>query len=132
MKLPWNRKQKIQELKKENQRLQEKIKELEEERDSFRNRFQAEKERRSKLSKEKQEAEEKLNKLEQKVQSQEKIQDSSADVEDQDIEKLSLEQVKRILNKLQSIESSEKDLLTVYSPENIQELSDQQGLKSSV
>ena len=132
MKLPWNQKQKIEELQQEKQRLQEKIEDLEEERDSFQNRFQAEKERRSNLSTQKQEAEEKINKLEQKLQNQGKDEKTSSDAGDQDIEKISFTATERILDKLKSVESSEKDLLTVYSPQNIRNLNDQQGLKSSV
>ncbi|QGA80756.1 Vms1/Ankzf1 family peptidyl-tRNA hydrolase [Candidatus Nanohalobium constans] len=132
MKLPWNQKQEIEELQQEKKELQEKIEALEEDKESFKERFRAEKERRSKLSTQKQEAEEKINKLEQKIQNQGTSRDDSTDMEGQEIEKISFKQGKRILNKLRSIESPENDLLTIYSPQTVRRLSDQQGLKSSI
>jgi len=132
MKLPWDKTEKIQELEKEKKQLQQKIEELEDEKESYRERFEAEKERRSKLSAEKQKTEEEINKLQQKLENSSEETKETKEISNVEREEISLEEARRILEKFSTIQSPENDLITVYSPEDIGELADQQGLKGSV
>ena len=132
MKLPWHKNEKIEELEEEKKKLQEKIEGIEEEKESFRERFKAEKERRSKLSTQKQEAEQKINKLEQKLENSAETETEEEEREETKIHRISLEKAERILDKMESINSSEEDLVAVYSPQRVKELGDQQGLKNSI
>ncbi|MFB6100034.1 MAG: Vms1/Ankzf1 family peptidyl-tRNA hydrolase [Candidatus Nanohalobium sp.] len=134
MQLPWNKKQeKIEELEKEVEELNQQIEDLREEKESFRKRFEAEKERRSELSRKKQKAEKELKKLKQKQEGTEKdVSEEEAEEAESSAEDVSLEKAKRIIEKLESYESPEKDLVTVYSPRELGKLADTQGLKNSI
>lgn len=131
MKLPWIQKEKIEELEEEIDELEKKLEDEENEKESFRNRFEAEKERRSELASKKQEAEKELNKLKQK-KNQDKEESQHQQSSESTQKQISLEKAKRILDKLDSVKSPEKDILTVYSPESLQQISDLKGLKNSV
>lgn len=131
MRLPWSQREKIEELEEEIEKLEEKLEDEEEEKESFRNRFEAEKERRSELASKKQEAEKELKKLKQK--NEQKIEESRQEETSKSTQnQVSLKKVKRILDKLESVRSPENDLVTVYSPESLREVSDLKGLKNSV
>lgn len=129
MELPWNKKERLQE---EKDKLEAKIKELEEERDKYREKLDAEQERRSKLSKEKQEAQEKLNRLQDKLNNTETTTNKQEDKKEIEWTKLSLSEVKNLLEKLESVNSPEKDLVTVYSPGHMDSLPDTKGLKNTL
>lgn len=127
---PWNSDEEKEERIKE---LEEKLEEAEEEKEKWANRFEAEKERRSKLSKEKQEAEEKANRLEDKLEGL-KSSKEEVEKEEQRPEKrnLEFEEARRVISKLASIESSEKDLVTVYHTGDVDDIDDLRGLKNSI
>lgn len=130
MKLPWNddNRERIEQLEK-------RIEELEEERDSFRERFEAEKERRSELARKKQEAEEELNRLRDRLESLKDANGADEEVEGEGIEdvtELSFQGGYRLLQKLDSFESSEKDLVTVFSPGNLEDIEDLKGLRNTL
>ncbi len=128
--LPWKRKQKIQELKERIEELEQKIDSLEEEKESFRKRFEAEKERRSKLSRKKQKAEKQLKQL-RDTDEEEEVEEEASEKEVR-AEDVSVERLKRILEKIESYESLEKDLVTIYSPGKLSSISDLKGLKNSI
>ncbi|QKQ98045.1 hypothetical protein GKQ38_00705 [Candidatus Nanohaloarchaea archaeon] len=128
---PWNseneKEEKIEEL-------ENRIEELEEEKEKWRNRFEAEEERRSKLSKKKQEAEERANRLEDKLEglkseSTEKEEDAEEESERRD---LSFDEARRVISKLDSINSPVGDLATVYHTGDRNDLGDLSGLKNSI
>lgn len=135
MKLPWKE---DEEMKQRMEELEQKIEDLEEERDKFKNRYEAEQERRSELSSKKQEAEEQLNRLKDKYQ---EIK-SKYNTEEQEIDKsaetetisrqLSFREGFNFLKKMESVSSPEQDLVTVYSPTDVEDAEDFRGLKSSV
>lgn len=133
MKLPWNRK--LEQKEERIEELEEEISRLEEERQSWKERFDSEKERRKKLSREKQEAEEELNRLKDRLRNA-KTQESASGEEEltgsEGFETIGFEKAKSLLRKLDSMESDEKDLVTVYSPEDLEELEDLRGLKNSI
>ena len=131
MKTPWN-------YIKEKKRLKEKIEELEneleaskQEKEKFQERFEAEKERRSKLSAEKQEAEKQLKKLKQRLENRPEAgkKEEEEDSEETVVE-LRFEGVVEGLEKISTVKSSEKDLLTVCSGEG--DFTDLKALKNSV
>lgn len=129
MKLPWSSKEKQQRI----QELEEKIQELEEERNRLKEKFEAEKERRSKLASEKQEAEEQKNKLQDKLRNQEKTGEKQKKKPGKpEWEKLEFSEARKGLEKLNSVKSPGKDLVTIYSPGRISELPDLKGLKNSL
>ncbi len=129
MKLPWNNQEKQEKI----EELEESIEELEEERDRYEKRFEAEKERRSGLARKKQEAEEELNRLKDKVES---LKDANGEEEDKragrDIARLSFREGYRLLEKLDSVKSSRRDMVTVFSPGEISEVEDLKGLKNTL
>jgi hypothetical protein len=129
--LPWKRKERIQELKERIDQLEQNIGSLKEEKESFRKRFEAEKERRSELSRKKQEAEKELKKMRQEDREEEVGEEESPEPEVK-AEDLSVERTKKILEKLESYKSPEKDLATVYSPGKLSSMSDLKGLKNSI
>ncbi|MFB6241679.1 MAG: Vms1/Ankzf1 family peptidyl-tRNA hydrolase [Candidatus Nanosalina sp.] len=126
MKLPWDRgkEEKIREL-------EEKISELEEEKQKLEKQYEAEKERRSKLASEKQQAEEERNRLKDKLEGEEEIEEKYEKSRVQ-WDKLKFTEFRKGLKKLDSMESPEKDLITVLSPEKVEELPDLKGLKNSL
>lgn len=133
MRLPWNS-DKVEKKESEIEELKDKISQLENEKQSWKNRFKSEKERRKKLSRKKQEAEEELNRLKDKLrnietQSQEENVQESHEPE---FESISFGKARDILRKLDSMESGEKDLVTVYAPEGLDNLEDLRGLKNSI
>ncbi len=128
MKLPWSSKEKQQQI----QELEEKIQELEDERKRLEKKYQAEKERRSKLASEKQEAEEQKNKLEDKLRNQEKPEKVSEEKKKSEWEDLEFSEARKGLEKIDSIKSPEKDLVTVQSPGKISKIPDLKGLKNSL
>ena len=128
MKLPWSSEEKQQRI----QELEEKIQELKEERNRLSKKFQAEKNRRSKLASEKQEAEEQKNRLEDKLRNQEKTEKASEKKKKSEWENLEFQEARNGLEKIKSVKSPEKDLVTVYSPGKISEMLDLKGLKNSL
>ena len=115
------------------QELEEKLEEAREEKESWKNRFEAEKERRSTYSKEKQEAEERINRLEDKLEGL-KSGEEKEEIEEEDNSKkdLGFNEARRVVSKLSSVESSEKDLVTVYHTGDIDDIDDLRGLKNSI
>ena len=130
MKLPWEN----TELKEKIERLEASLEEKEEEVQKLENMLEAEKERRKKSAREKQEAEEELNRLKDKLRNLENQEtDQSEETgERPKMEKISFERTLSMLEKLDSIESREKDLVTIYSPSKIEDLEDLRGLKNSI
>jgi hypothetical protein len=133
MKLPWS----SDEVEKKEERieeLEETISELESEKESWKNRFESEKERRKELSRKKQEAEEELNRIKDKLRNNNQQEESTETevLSGQEFETVSFGKARDILQKLDSIESDEKDLVTVYAPESVEELKDLRGLKNSI
>ena len=135
MKLPWSSNE-LEEKEAKIEDLEDRISELEEEKQSWENRFESEKERRKKLSRKKQEAEEELNRLKDRLRDKNKSEkdEDTADnsSENKSLEKISFEKARAMLRKLDSIESDDRDLVTVYSPGKIGGLGDLQGLKNSI
>lgn len=133
MKLPW-RSNELEKRQKEIEELEQKISELKEGKNSWKNRFKSEKERRKKLSRKKQEAEEELNKVKDKLRNKEsgdqKLEEQVSD--NLEFEEITLVKATSLLEKLDSLESNDRDLVTVYSPEGIDELEDIRGLKNSI
>jgi len=128
MKLPW----KNDELKERIDELEQKIEELKEEKQSWKDRYEAEENRRKKLSREKQEAQEKLNRLEDRKQTEQKEPEDDIETEENSFENLSFNSAKRLLDKLDMIESAQNDMVTVYSPGKLEDFSDLKALKNSV
>ncbi len=130
MKLPWEN----TELKEEIEELEASIKEKDEEISRLESMLEAEKERRKKHTREKQKAQEKVNRLEDQLrnlESQEK-NESKAQGESPKMRKISFNRALSMLEKLDSIESMDKDLVTVYAPTKIEDLEDERGLKNSI
>ncbi|EGQ42875.1 MAG: hypothetical protein J07AB43_08640 [Candidatus Nanosalina sp. J07AB43] len=130
MELPWRKYNKIKERKSE---LKEELREVKEQRDRYQEQFKSEKERRSKLSAQKQEAEEKLNKLQDKLETA-NISNKTEKTEKTQLKdiKLSVEQTKNILDKLSTISSHKKDLVSVYSTGGVEDLKDFKGFKNTL
>ncbi|MFB6144970.1 MAG: Vms1/Ankzf1 family peptidyl-tRNA hydrolase [Candidatus Nanohaloarchaea archaeon] len=129
MRLPWNegREEKNEKI----EQLQERIQELEEEKDSFKQRFQAEKERRSELSRKKQDAEKELNRLRDRLRADEgKVEEDES--RQNDFTKISYGRVKKMLQKLGTVSSEEKDMVTVYSPGKFENHPRLKDIKNSV
>lgn len=134
MKLPWSSDE-VEKKEAEIEELEERISELEEEKQSWKSRFESEKDRRKELSRKKQEAEEELNRLKDRLRNSEDSQEEEKQMEesgDLEFESVGFSKAKTVLEKLDSMESSEKDLVTVYSPEKLNRLEDLRGLKNSV
>lgn len=130
MKLPWEN----TELKEKIERMEASIEEKEEEVQKLENMLEAEKERRKKSAREKQKAEEELNRLKDRLRNLENQEtDQSEETgERPEMEKISFERTLSMLEKLDSVESREKDLVTIYSPSKIEDLEDLRGLKNSI
>jgi len=133
MKLPWSS-DKVEEREAEIEKLEERISELEEEKKSWKNRFESEKDRRKELSTKKQKAEEELNRLRDKLRNSgsEKQEPKSQEDQKNNFESIRFGKARNTLQKLDSMESSEKDLVTLYSPEDLNNLEDLRGLKNSI
>lgn len=135
MKFPWK---KDEEMNQRIEELEQKIEELEDERDKFKNQYEAEQERRSELSSKKQKAEEKLNRLEHKYEELKSKHESEEDENEETVEteairrQLSFREGFNFLKKMESVSSPEQDLVTVYSPADVENAEDFRGLKSSV
>lgn len=131
MKLPWGE---DEEKKKRIEELEQKVEELEEKRDEFKSRFEAEEERRSELATKKQKAEKRINVLEQRLQTLEEQQKEEEQEEEETIETraLSFQEAHRLLKKLDTVESPEEDLTTIYSPGKISSMDDFKGLKNVI
>lgn len=129
MELPWNKRKRLE---KERDELSKKIQEIEKERDKYREKLEAEEERRSRLSKEKQEAQEKLNKLEDKLNNDNQSDKERKEKNDIKFEKPQVMEVKRILEKLNSIKSPEEDLVSIHSSKRFSDLPDMKGLKNTL
>ena len=130
MELPWTKYNKIKERK---NKLEEELKEVKEQRDRYQEQFKSEKERRSKLSAQKQEAEEELNKLQDKLETA-NLSENTQETEEIQVKdiKLGVEQTKNILDKLSTISSPKKDLVTVYSTGAAEDLKDVKGFKNTL
>ena len=128
MKFPWN----SEEEKKQIEKLQNQVEELEEEKNTLQKKFDAEKERRSKLASEKQSAEEEKNRLKDKLRNTQETVNEKEKEENTEWKKLEFSEAKNGLRKINSIESPEEDLITVFSPEKISQVSDLKGLKNSL
>lgn len=135
MKLPWKE---DEEMKKKIEELEQKIEDLEEEKNKFKNQYEAEQERRSELATKKQKAEEKLNRLKNKYQDLKNKYDADNEEETDEEERKSVSKQLdfregfNFLKKMESITSPEQDLVTVYSPTDVEDAEDFRGLKSSV
>jgi hypothetical protein len=129
MKLPWIGEDKDQRI----QVLKEKISELEEEKEKLENQYEAEKERRSKLASEKQRAEEERNRLKDRLEGKdlEKIEEKYEEPRVEWVE-LNFTDFRKGLEKLDSIESPDEDLITVLSPRKVENVPDLKGLKNSL
>lgn len=132
MKLPWKLKDELKEKEEKIEQLEDSIDELEDQKQSWKERFEAEKERRSDLSRKKQEAEEELNRLKGKLETQSSHEVEETAEEGAGFRSLEFEDAERLLQKLESIESPERELVTVYCPEEVEDLSDLKSLKNSV
>lgn len=133
MRLPWKLKAEVEEKEQEIDDLENRIEELEEEKNSWKKRFEAEKERRSELSRKKQEAEEERNRLEEKLESTDQTGVTVEDeTEPSNFRDLSFNEVRKTLEKIGSISSPEEDLITVYSPEKVEDISELRELKNSI
>lgn len=114
--------------------LEASVEEKDERIEKLENMLEAEKERRKKSSREKQEAEEKLNRLRDRLRN---FENDSSDKSEETVERsqkdpISFERTLQMLEKLDTMESGEKDLVTVYSPSKTENLDDLRGLKNSI
>jgi uncharacterized protein YqgV (UPF0045/DUF77 family) len=130
MKLPWKNtelNEKIEELKASIEKKEMEIEKLED-------MLEAEKKRRKKNAREKQEAEEELNRLKDKLRNlkSEKQEEHKNTTERPGMEPASFDRTLSMLEKLDSLESRKKDLVTVYSPSRVEDLNDLRGLKNSI
>lgn len=132
MKLPWKLKDELEEKEERIEQLEESIEELKEEKQSWKKRFEAEKERRSELSRKKQEAEEERNRLKEKLKDQGQEVEESVEDEDNEFRALEFNDARKLLEKLGSMKSPERELVTVYCPEEVGDLSDLKSLKNSI
>jgi|AntRauMinimDraft_2_1070382.scaffolds.fasta_scaffold00165_10 hypothetical protein len=132
MKLPWNSDE-LDKKQAEIEKLEKQISDLEDQKNSWKNRFESEKERRKVLSRKKQDAEEQLNRLKDKLRNSGTQEKQTEEKQShQKFESISFGKTNSLLRKLDSIESGEKDLVTVYCPEDLDDLEDLRGLKNSV
>jgi hypothetical protein len=131
MELPWNRRQKIEELEKQLEEMQNKLEKKEEEKEKFKNRFEAEKERKAELATQKQEAEEKLNKMQDDGSEENSLNEESSE-KSHSSDEISVEKVKAILEKLKAMKSPKEDFVSIYCPGNLSDLPDVKGLKNTV
>lgn len=129
MELPWR---KYRKLKSENEGLELEIEKLEQERDSYKERLEAEEERRSELARKKQEAEEELNKLKDRLNTLSKVKEDKETTEKFRWEKPGFNNLKTTLEKIKSVKSPENDLVTIFSPKDLKNISDIKGLKNTL
>ena len=129
MKLPWKLND---ELKERLEQKEEKIEELKEEKQSWKERFEAEKDRRSELSRKKQEAEQERNRLKEKLKDRGQEVEESAEDDESEFRSLEFNDARKLLEKLDSMQSPERELVTVYCPGEVDNLSDLKSLKNSV
>lgn len=122
-----------EELEQKIEELAEELEEAQEEREKWEKKFKAEEERRSKLSRRKQEAEEKINKLEDRIRGlkSQKVEENEEE-EGPESRKLEFEEGKRIIRKLESLESSSEELVTLYHTGDRDDVEDLSGLKNSI
>lgn len=131
MKTPWKYIKEKKSLEKQIEEKNEEIEKLKDEKEGLKNRFEAEKERRSKLSTKKQEAEKKLKKLEQRLQNSNNEQKEETEKRKEASKSdTSFKQIRKGLEKIDSIKSNEDDLLTIYSSKD--DFEDLKALKNSV
>ncbi|MFB6204751.1 MAG: Vms1/Ankzf1 family peptidyl-tRNA hydrolase [Candidatus Nanohaloarchaea archaeon] len=116
----------------EKERLRQQVQKLEEEIESWKERYEAESERRQELSRKKQEAEEELNRLKDRLRTLEDDEDDEEDEDGTSPEELGFEEALQLVRKLGSIQSGERDMVTVYRGESVDEIGDLQGLKNSI
>ena len=133
MRLPW-RSDKLKKKEERIEELEEKISDLEQDKDSWKERYESEEDRRKDLSRKKQKAEEELNRLKDKLRSTESDKEDSEEVKSKDTEfdELSFSKARNILQKLDSMESRDKDLVTLYSPSEVDNIQDLRALKNSI
>lgn len=132
MKLPWNKNTGKDP---EKEKLETKLEEKQEKIRKLQNMLEAEKKRRSKLAKEKQDAEEKLNRLKDKIEGIKSTENAETNVESDtkvNFEGLDFADLKDSLEKLGTVKSQEKDLITVYSPRKLSEHSQITDIKNSI
>ncbi|MFB6158076.1 MAG: Vms1/Ankzf1 family peptidyl-tRNA hydrolase [Candidatus Nanohalobium sp.] len=133
MRLPWQEDGEKRELEQRVEDLKDELEDLREEKERYRKRFEAEKERRSSLSREKQGAQEELKRLKQKLEGlEEREVEEEEKTRSRSSRNLSFSQAWKLVEKLESVRSPEKDLVTVYSPEETSRLPDMKGLKNSL
>lgn len=126
MKWPWGSdEKKIEELQKKVEQQDKEIEKLE-------SMLEAEKNRRKKHTREKQEAEEQINRLEDKLEGLESEEDSQNTQELLERKKTSFRKFKNSIQKLGSINSDKKELVTVYSPGKLSNHSKIDSIKNSV
>jgi len=126
MKLPWKeRKERIKELEKQ-------VEKLEKEKEKLDKRFKAEKKRRKKHTRQKQEAEEQLNRLKDKIRSIEKDDTEEKEEVGGKFQEVSFGKAYRTIRKLGSLNSEQKDFVTVRSPNRVEDIDDLKGLKNAV
>ncbi len=123
MRLPWSNQ--------EEEELKQKLESLKEEKERLENRFKAEKKRRSELSRKKQEAEEKINRLEDRIHGIQADEEEDDVEEPGNLEEIDFESAYRLLQKLETVESPEEDMVTVFSPKEVHEVEDLKGLKNT-
>lgn len=126
MKFPWRKKE-------EENEFQQRIEDLEEKVDEYRGRFEAEKERRSNLSSEIQEVEKENNRLKDRIRNL-KTEDDDQEEEQRDEEyrELEFEEFYSFLKKISTVESNDRDLVTIYSSGKAQNLQRFRDLKNSL
>ena len=127
MKLPWNRKNK-----KRINELEEKIEELEKEKQKLENQYEAEKDRRSKLSRKKQEAEEQLNRLRDKVEGLKGEKNEDTKEQEEGLKGIGFEKGYSLLKKLSTLRDEKQELVTVYCPGKFGSFDRRKDLKNSV
>jgi len=111
--------------------LRRKVEDLKKEKERLQKRFEAEKERRSKLSTEKQEAEKELKKLRQKLEDNKKEEKKEEGLK-VSFKALSYEKASSILDKVSTVKSADRDLVSVYKKGRLSEIDDYRGLKNSL
>lgn len=131
----FGRKKRIEELEEELENLKDEISSLEEEKESFKERFEASEEKRKKLAREKQDREEKINKLENRLDSisnSAKENDDESDDDSRSFGELSFEEGKNLLEVLDSVNSRNSELISLFCNGDLQNVNDFKGLKNSL
>ncbi|MFP4038259.1 MAG: Vms1/Ankzf1 family peptidyl-tRNA hydrolase [Candidatus Nanohaloarchaea archaeon] len=127
MELPW----KNQELEDRVEQLEASLKEKKQEIEKLEQMLEAEEERRSELARKKQDAEEKLNRLEDRLEG---LEDTSEEEESSGLEfnDISFQKFKSSIEKLESIDSPERDMVSIYSPGKVSGHSDLSDIRNSL